>query len=179
MLKAPAVLFRPQVFHAFLPTGRSRHTSAELLTTAKILRRFKSSRPPIEIARIVLLASETPAGQFAAEVTREVMGCAEYRPVTPVPPVTIEPIPAPTSEGVMETLSDRILEAVNRHRGPETGSIFFNITAGFGAVSTLIGMQSIHYGYRLCYQHESMKQPVYIAQNLRAYTYPPWDINPQ
>jgi hypothetical protein len=78
----------------------------------------------------------------------------------------------------VETLSGCILEAVNKHRQSENDRVIFNVTAGFGGVNVLIGMQAVHYGYRLCYEHETMRQPVYIGQNLRAYTSPePWIIS--
>jgi putative CRISPR-associated protein (TIGR02619 family) len=152
-------------------------TSAELLTTAKILRQLYELSPACDVARVILLASNTPDGQFAAEVNREVMQSPEYAPVKPMPAVAIELIPAPSSQSV-ETLSDCILKAVNRHRDSENDRVIFNITGGFGGVNTLIGMQAVHYGYRLCYQHQTMQQPVYIGQNLRAYTSPePWIIS--
>src|SRR5258708_38866688 len=94
-----------------------RHTSSELLVTAKILDQLYALSPAIDIGKIILLASNTPAGQLAAQVDREVMLSEDYAPVRPKPKfaVDIERIPAPSS-GTVETLADRILEAVNKHR---------------------------------------------------------------
>jgi putative CRISPR-associated protein (TIGR02619 family) len=153
------------------------HTSAELLTTAKILHQLSVLSPSIDVDTIVLLASTTPEGQLAAEVNKEVMESSEYRVTARKPRVVVESIPAPSSQSV-ETLSDCILEAVSKHRESEHDRVIFNITAGFGGVNTLIGMQAVYYGYRLCYQHKTMQQPVYIGQNLKAYTSPePWIIS--
>ena len=146
--------------------GAWRETSAELITTATLLRKLKEETA-LRVDRVILLVTKTPDGGLAGALVKAVMGSDAYRRHVDVPEVIVRHISGITAAGSVEHLPDELLQAVNEQRDSEIDRVVFNVTAGFGGTGVLIGMLAVRHGFRIYYQHESMKSPIFIAQNLR------------
>jgi putative CRISPR-associated protein (TIGR02619 family) len=144
---------------------RGRQTSAELLTTAVLLRQL-SQDTNLTAERIILLIPETTEAKLAGRIVKAVMESPEYRSHCPAPEIRARPIPGIADEETMRRLPDELLCAVEENRRSEGDRIIFNATAGYGATLILIGMLALRYGFRIYYQHETMKSPMFISQTL-------------
>jgi putative CRISPR-associated protein (TIGR02619 family) len=143
-----------------------RQTSAELITTATLLRQLKD-KVNIVIDHTVLLVSETVEGKLAGQLVEAVMLSNEYPYRFSKGALDVLPIPGMASGGAVEQLPDALLRAVDKHRDSERDRVIFNVTAGYGGTSTLIGMLAVKHGFRIYYQHDSMKEPIFISQSLK------------
>jgi putative CRISPR-associated protein (TIGR02619 family) len=146
-------------------TDRGHQTSAELVTTAALLRQLAQDTNVVA-DRIVLLVPDTPEGLLSGRIVKAVMEAQEYRAHCPVPEVRTHTIPGIAEAEAVKRLPDALLCAVEENRECESDRVIFNATAGYGATLVLIGMLALRYGYRIYYQHESMKSPIFISQSL-------------
>jgi putative CRISPR-associated protein (TIGR02619 family) len=144
--------------------GAGRRTSAELMTTAVLLRNLAQTQ--LRVDRIILLVPKTPEGELASRVAQKVMESHEYRSHCGAPEVRTRSIPGIAEKEAMERLPDALLCAVAENRESEADRIIFNATAGYGATLIVVGMLALRYGFRMYYQHESMASPIFISQNL-------------
>ena len=142
-----------------------RQTSAELLTTAALLRQLAQDTH-IVADLIVLLVPETPEGLLSGRIVKAVMDSREYKAHCSVPEVRTRTIPGIAEDEAVKRLPDALLCAVEENRESESDRIIFNATAGYGATLVLVGMLALRYGFRIYYQHETMKSPIFISQNL-------------
>jgi hypothetical protein len=144
---------------------RDRRTSAELLTTAVLLRQL-AHETRVAVDRIILLIPTTPEAELAGKVVKTVMKSDEYKAHSRMPEVRTYPIPGVADDEAANRLPDAILRAVDENRESEADRIIFNATAGFGATLILVGMLALRYGFRVYCQHDSRRSPMYISQNL-------------
>jgi putative CRISPR-associated protein (TIGR02619 family) len=142
-----------------------RETSAELLTTAVLLRNLAHDAELV-VHKIILLVPDNPEAKLAGEIVKAVMESREYRAHCQAPPVVTRTLPDIDEKEAMQALPSALLSAVSENRDAETDRIIFNATAGYGAMLILIGMLALRYGFRVYYQHEKMKSPMFISQNI-------------
>jgi putative CRISPR-associated protein (TIGR02619 family) len=146
-------------------TKQIRETSAELLTTAVLLRKLAHDAGLV-VHKIILLIPDNPEAKLAGEVVKAVMESREYRVHCQAPPVVTRTVPDIDAKEAVEALPSALLSAVSENRDFETDRIIFNATAGYGAMLILIGMLALRYGFRVYYQHEKMPSPMFISQNI-------------
>jgi putative CRISPR-associated protein (TIGR02619 family) len=144
---------------------RCRETSAELITTAILLRKLADDTN-LRADRIILLIPETPEAELSGRLIKATMESQEYRGHCSPPEVHTRSVPGIAQREAIERLPDALLCAVEENRQTETDRIIFNATAGYGATLILVGMLALRYGFRIYYQHETMTSPIFISQNL-------------
>ena len=136
-------------------------TSAELISTFQMFALLAARHPGRTIRRIVLLASATPEGRFAAEVVLGVMQSPKYHIPLSKDHIGIHPIPGLDKQFV--DLSEVVPAMVREYRpDPSQGLVHFNVTGGFKGTAVVIGMLAAEHGYALFYQHESLHIPIFI-----------------
>lgn len=136
-------------------------TSAELISTYQMFTLLADRHPGRTIRRIVLLASATAEGRFAAEVVLGVMRSAKYGIPVSKDQIGIHPIPGLDRQLV--DLSEVLPAMVREYRpDPSHGLVHFNVTGGFKGTAVVIGMLAAEHGYALFYQHESLHIPIFI-----------------
>jgi putative CRISPR-associated protein (TIGR02619 family) len=154
---------RPEI--SWEDTEQIRETSAELLTTAVLLRKLAHDADLL-VHKIILLIPDNPEAKLAGEVVKAVMESREYKAHSQAPQVVTRTLPDIKEKEAMQALPSALLSAVSENRDLETDRIMFNATAGYGAMLILIGMLALRYGFRVYYQHEKMPSPMFISQNI-------------
>jgi putative CRISPR-associated protein (TIGR02619 family) len=138
-----------------------RQTSAELISTYQMFTLLAERYPGRTIDRIVLLASATSDGRFAADVVLGVMQSEKYSIPVAKDRIGVYVIPGLDKEFV--DLSEAIPAMVREHRpDPAKDLVHFNVTGGFKGTGVVIGMLAADYGFALFYQHESLHIPIFI-----------------
>jgi hypothetical protein len=141
------------------PASRRIHraTSAELWSTYKIA----LARPDLKLDGIVLLASDTTEGNFAARLNQSVMKSPEYQAKLnwgrlPVALETVEGLDAEVNnpQVALKTLID--------HHHKSKKKVRLNITGGYKGLAAHIGELTFTNHYNYFYLHESLLEPFFV-----------------
>jgi len=137
-----------------------RTTSAELLSTYLMARTVPHLR---DTSRVVLLASDTPAGIFAAELNRVVMQSDEYRARMGWANYQVRLEVVTDLDGKV-TNSFREVRSLIASCAKEAGGgqVRINVTGGFKGFVATLGILAGKENYNLYYMHESLLQPFFI-----------------
>ena len=141
-----------------LPNSRNyRATSAELLSTF-LLARLATQIPPIE--KLVLFASDTAEGMFAAELNRQVFQTPQYWEKVGVRDyqVYVERV-----DGLDDRIGSpgHVVQAlIDKHCA--TGKVRINVTGGYKGFAALLGYLAAKRQYHLFYLHEALLRPAFL-----------------
>jgi len=139
--------------YTFNPDNR-KQTSAELSSTMALLHDFKAKgiQPP---DKLVLLASDTEEGEFAAQVNE-----ATFRALLPW--ISLAVTRVKNLDERFSDFSQSIGQSVNEYRESGADNVVFNITGGYKGAIPAITALAISGGWTLYYQHERSGDGAYL-----------------